>query len=317
MTRLFTHSLLFSSVLLTACISYQPTVLTPAITLSPEDISLAAGLDSSASQDFGLDVSLNESDSLSNVEILPGVRVRNLSANGPADSAGIQVGDIILSVNEMDTNHPDVLTALQQQSTAGREFAFIIRRNTVVFEATVIPRTISSTSPPVELYRSDPIATRAAYRTELITIRNQPDRVAARLVELYPQSPLRQAGLSEGALILAIDGVYINSAQDLINRVTRDYAPGAQITMSIYDGQAIAETRVKLWDAGRRISRLSLGPLLQYTSSLNPSSNNLSILDFWLFSVYSYSRNGDERSHSFLGLFNFTSDYGELREETN
>lgn len=311
-------SLLLCGVLLHGCVSYEPAVLVPAITLSPEDVSLVSDNTAAIARvDFGLETSLNESDSLVNIEILPGVRVRNVAANSAADSAGIQPGDIILSINGIETNNPDVLIALQQQSPTGPEFNFIVRRNTVVFEATVIGRLVAGNPPPQELYRADPIATRAGYRTEIVNIRNQPDIAAARLVEIFPDSPLPAAGINAGDLILTVNGVNLNSAQDLINRLNQDFALGDRVLLGVYDGQTISELSVQLWDPGRRISRVSLWPLLLYDSSLNPPSNSLSILDFWLFSFYEYRRVEGERSHSLLGLFNFTSDYGELTEEQN
>ncbi len=82
--------LLFCGVLLHGCVSYAPSVLVPAITLSAEAVSLVEDTTATSTRiDFGLETGLNESDSLANIEILPGVRVRNVTANSAADSAGI------------------------------------------------------------------------------------------------------------------------------------------------------------------------------------------------------------------------------------
>lgn len=302
--------------LLQACVSYEPLLLVPSLNMSAEELSLA---DTSGANnpgiDFGLDLSVNESDSLVNIEILPGVRVRNITANGAAASAGIQPGDIILGIDDTVTNHPDVVAALEQQTTQDTEFTFRLRRNTAVLEATVLGRRIGTNSALQELYRIDPIATRAGYRTEMVNVRNQADLPAARVVELFPESPLVEAGINVGDLILSVNKQNLNSAQDLIRRLNQDFELGDRVLLGIYDGQTITETSVQLWDPGRRISRISLGPLLQFESSANPDSNTLSILDFWLFSFYSYNRLEGERSHSILGLFNITSDLGELTEE--
>ena len=312
--KLFSPTIL----LLQACVSYEPAMLIPSLNLSPEEISLTVSNSSADSRiDFGLELSVNESDSLINVEVLPGVRVRNVSNNGAADSAGIQPGDIILSVDGIETNHPDVVLALQQQTQEETEFEFILRRNTVVYQATVIGRLIGGSSAAVELYRIDPLATRAGYRTEMVNIRSRADVAAAQVVELFPDSPLEAAGIEIGDRILSINGEYLNSAQDLIRRLNQDFSLGETVLLGAYNGESVSEREVKLWDPGRRISRISLGPLLQYESSLDPASNNLSILDFWLFSFYTYSRIESERSHSLLGLFNISSDIGELTEEEN
>ena len=304
--------------LLQACVSYQPSILVPPLNMSVEDPGLISTNSASNSRlEFGLDLSLNESDSLTNIEVLPGVRVRNVTANGAADSAGIQLGDVILSINDTPTNHPDVVMALQQQSKAETAFNFKLRRNTVVLEATVIARLIAGNAAPQELYRIDPLATRAGYRTEMLTVRNQAELAAARVVELFPESPLAEAGINVGDLILSINGDQLNSAQDLITRLNQDFALGDRVTLGVYRSQSITQIPLRLWNPGRRISRIALGPLLQYESSLSPVSNRLSVLDFWLFSFYSYQRSGSERSHSLLGLINITSDLGELTEEEN
>lgn len=313
--------LLIGTLFCASCVSYEPAVLVPALTLSAEQISITQQSENQSSLDFGMQVSVNESDSLSNIEVLPGVRVRTVSPNGAADSAGIQAGDIILSVNGLETNHPDVISALQEQSGTednqqNLEFSIELRRNTTVLEATLSARRSRSTQALKELYRSDPIATRAGYRTELVDVDGAAGLAAARIVELFPESPLATAGIEVGDLVLTLNGLEIKSAQGLISSLNQDFELGQEVFFGLYDGQNITQRPVKLWDPGRRISQISLGPLLQYQSTLDPPGNNLSILDFWLFSIYEFRRTDGERSHSFLGLFNISSDYGELTEES-
>ena len=316
LTKILQAMLLIIYLSLTGCISYDSTLLVPSITMSTEDVTLQETRSGNSTQlNFGLDVGLNESDSLVNVEILPGVRVRNTTINGPAYLAGILAGDIILSVNDMNTDHPDALLAIQRQIDTRTEFTFKVRRNTTVFEATITGNVMEQNSPARELYRADPLATRAGYTTELVTIRGQADIAAARVTEIFPNSPLPSAGINTGDVVLAVNGAAVNSAQGLITKLNRDYEFGEQVQFSVFDGREIRVAPVKLWDPGSRISRISLGPLLQYNSSLSPQSNRLSLLDFWLFAVYSYSRIEGERAHSFFGVLNFTSDYGELVEE--
>ena len=305
--------------LLTACVSYEPAVLIPAVTLSAEEVSLVASESGALQVDFGLDTTLNESDSLFNVETLPGVRVRAVTANGPAAAAGIEVGDILLAINGTETNHPDAVLSLQQNGNAGQaeNYEFLVQRNTTVFTATVIARPLSENPAPLELYRVDPLATRAGYRSELVNIGNDAPMVAASVVEFFPGSPLPAAGFQSGDFILALDGRYLNSAQDLVTRLNQDHELGSEVTLTRYNGEEVSDIRFRLWDPGRRISRISLGPLFRYESSLNPDSESLSIIDLWLFSLYSYQKTEGERSHSLLGLINVTSDSGELIEETN
>ena len=297
-----------------ACAVYEPARLVPAINLSPEQLAVRhdeAGL----LVEFGLEVAVNESDSLAAVEVLPGVRVVEVAVNGPADSAGIQAGDVILAIDEMETNSPDAMLAIQRMPPQESPYEFSLRRNTTVLSASVNGREITENPSLRELYRVDPIATRAGYRTEMIEVAGEPSRAGARVVELFPGSPLPAAGIREGQWILALDGTGFGSAQELVGRLNREYDLGSEVTFDVYDGRDLRRTEVELWDPGRRISRIALGPLLQYRSSLNPDAASLDFLDFWLFSVYSYDRSNGERSHSLLGLFNFTSGYGELTEE--
>jgi len=309
-------SVLFSLILLKACVSYEPAVLVPTITLSDEQADLTVANASDDSRiDFGVTVGVNESDSLFNVQTLPGVVVRDLAEDGPAANAGIQPGDVILEINGVVSNQPDAIRALERQASVDGPFQFLVRRGTVVFEASVTPRQISSNAPPEELYRLDPVASRAGYRSRLVELDDEPGMVAAEVVRLLADSPLSEAGIVQGALVLALDADRLSSAQDLVTRLNRDYELGANVTLTVFDGNEVRPVSVQLWDPGRRISRVGAGPLFQYRSSLNPNGRSLSILDFWLFSVYDYRRVDGESSHSILGLLNFTSDYGELVEE--
>ncbi len=306
---------ILTTALLIGCAVYEPAKLVPTIDLSPEQLQLRrdeAGL----RVDFGLETAVNESDSLAQIEVLPGVRVLAVAANGPADSAGIQAGDIILAINEMLTNSPDAVLAIQRMMPAAAPYEFTLRRDTAVLSAAVEGRAIAAAAEPTELYRLDPVATRAGYRTEMLDVAGAPARAAARVVELFPGSPLPAAGIGEGQWIIALDGAGFGSAQELINRLNRDYELGAEVLFDVYDGAALRRVEMELWDPGRHISRVSLGPILQYRANPSADSASLDILDFWLFSVYSYSRSEGERSHSLFGLLNFSSGYGELTDET-
>jgi C-terminal processing protease CtpA/Prc len=300
---------------LIACVSYEPRLLTPAVTFSPEQISLTTQAPSEQLLDFGLELSVNESDSLFNIEILPGVRVRSVSSAGPAASAGIQVGDVILSVDDLTTDHPDAFTSLTSIEKRTLAYTLKVQRDTTVFNTQLTARRRSASSQPVELYRIDPIATRAGYRTEIVNIQDRGSLAGARVVEFFAHSPLPAAGVDTGDLVLAINGIEINSAQDLINRLNQDFSAGSRVSLTVFRDSTMEDVSLRLWNPGRRISRISLGPLMNFQSSLETDSTQLSIIDLWLFSIYSYQRTESEKSHSVLGLLNFSSNVGQLAEE--
>jgi serine protease Do len=310
-------SLLFAG-LLSACTSTEPRQLMPTVTLSPENVLLGGNNGSAQSPgvSFGLTGGINESDSLTNVSILPGVRVRAVVPDGAAERAGIRAGDVILSVDGSGTNHPDMLDALALQTNAERTFNFEVRRNTTVFQANVTVRpALANQAPPVELYRADPLLLRAGFSTEWLQTADQGRVSGARLVRVFEQSPLPAAGLRTDDIILSVNGQAASSAQGLVSLINNSYQPGDRVTLSYSRNNQIQTTNVKLWDPGRRLSSLRVWPLFSYESTLNPERSRLRVGDLILFSLFNYERNGPERSYSVLGLIRSSSGLGELAEE--
>ncbi|MDP1932187.1 MAG: PDZ domain-containing protein [Gammaproteobacteria bacterium] len=312
--------------LLSACVSREPRQLVPSITLSPETVSLSEGERVGSGLNFGMTTAINESDSLTNIAILPGVRVRAVTPNGAADVAGIRAGDVILSIDGREINQPDLLDALAQQVGSDGSFVFQVRRNTTVFETTVNARMISDErSVPIELYRVDPIATRAGYTTEVYEAPGAQAVSGARIVQFFAQSPLPAANLRVGDTILALDGEPIRSAQHFITRIHTEHQLGDSVRLSVVRAADVTnggiqnqllEVSVPLWDPGRRVSRLSLWPLVRYESSLAPQQTRLTIGDLWLFSLFNYQHVEGEKEFSLFSLFRFATGYGELLEET-
>lgn len=301
---------------LSHCVSYETSKLVPELTLSAENIAVVDEGTPPAASDFGIDVTSNESDSLFNLETLPGVRVRAVDTGGAAEASGIRAGDIILRIDGTPIDAPDALTLFERSATP-RAFEFEIRRDTTVLAARVTARSAGNSDAPRELYRVDPLATRAGYRSERVEISGPAARsvAAARVVELFPGSPLPAANIKIGDVIIALQGRELSSAQDLISRLVREHALGERVTIDLFDGNTVRRESVQLWHPGRKISRVSIGPIAQYSASVQADSRQFTLIDLWLFSLYNYTQTGGERVHSLLGLFEFASDYGELVEE--
>jgi membrane-associated protease RseP (regulator of RpoE activity) len=132
---------------------------------------------------------------------------------------------------------------------------------------------------------------------------------------LFAQSPLPAAGLRTDDIILAVDDQPVSSAQGLITLLNNQYQPGDRVTLRYSRNNAISVVDVNLWDPGRRISTLRAWPLFSYEATQVPPGSRLTIGDLILFSLFSYERNGPERSFSVLGLIRSSSGLGELAEE--
>ena len=304
---------------LSRCVSYSPAMGIPELTLSAEDVTLVSasmGADPANKKiDFGVQVAPNESDSLFDLATLPGVRVRSLDTGGAAEAAGLRVGDVILSINQTVTDAPDTLSLIETSAEPGT-FDFQVQRDTTVFAASVVARAARSGAAPVELYRIDPLATRAGYRTEALEIGGAETRLvaAARVVEILEGSPLTSAKIKRGDAVIALQGREISSAQNLITRINTEHSLGDRVSLDVFDGREVRRVNLRLWHPGRRLSTVSLGPVASYESS-SAEEKQFTLGNFWLFSLYNYRRSGGEKTHRLLGLIEITSGYGELIEE--
>lgn len=303
--------------LLVSCAQFEAKELVPSFTLSQEELNLAVSPSNSPGEgvDFGFTSSVNESDSLTNVAVLPGVRIRSVISSGAADIGGIRAGDVVLSIDDTATNHPDVVARIAQQSASEKSFIFRFRRDTAVLETTVVAGPVNDQRlAPKELYRVDPIASRAGYKTEVLLLPDQKSVIAARIVEMFPKSPLPVHDFQLGDNIIAVNGAAVQSAQHLVNMFVNDYGLGADVSVTMVRNNELEVRSLQLWDPGRRLSRFSLMPLLNYESSLAPDRTKFSIFDFWLFSLFSYDRVDGEKKVSLFSLWHFQSGLGELAE---
>lgn len=304
--------------MLSACATHEPRQLVPSISLSPENVlsPVNTGEPRTGGVDFGMNVTVNESDSLVNVTVLPGVRVNTVRPGSPSDLAGILPGDVILRMGDQETNHPDTVDAIALATDTSRTYTVEVRRDTTVFTTVmaVSPRAAPRTE-PIELYRVDPIRLRAGFSTETLRTVDDTSVSGARIIRFYPESPLPGAGFNTDDIVLSINDEMVGSAQGLVTLVTRNHAPGDRVTIRFARDNEILARDVRLWDPGRRLSRLSLWPLFVYESSLRPDQTRLTIVDLWLFSLFNYQRSDGEREYSVLGLFRSASGYGELLEE--
>jgi len=289
----------------------------PHVNISPEEVELAgsgATAGEAPAAHLGLTVEANESDSLERLEVLPGARVRSVERGGPAALAGLQSGDVVLGANGMALADRDGFRAIAGKVKPGELLTLEVRRGTVVSEMRVIAGGIEEKTIPRELYRADPLKSRAGYRTVLVG-RGDEKRVAAELVKVFPRSPLPGCGLVVGDRITRLEGRPLTSAQDLVRRLLEEHAFGDDVEITILSGSGEETLEVSLWAPRRRISGLRIPLLFTYESSLKPDRTSWDILDLFIFSLFGYRRDGGEREYRILSLFRFRTGYGELVEE--
>lgn len=295
---------LISCVFLTlmGCIHFESNPIPPSVELSPEQLHLGDTEIPKAGVDFGLEVRTNESDSFANVEVLPGLKVSAVHPNSPADFAGIDVNDVIISVDGVETNDMDSLNSIAMNSRQDQKHLFVIRRGTTALEATVIARQSNRPIPPKELYRIDPIASRAAYRTEILYLPTGIPSSGARVVRMADNSPLKKAGIQLGDLIIAVDSKGVESAQKFVTDLIEDYSPGAQVTLKVISNGRQFDRQVRLWNPGRYLSRLQLWPLFRYEFRPDPKTVIFQFPEF--LPVYRIYESNYESHHQFLFFFN-------------
>ena len=68
-----------------------------------------------------------------------GIFVDSVTADGPADHAGLRPGDVILTVNGQDVTTLEELTVLRDQAGVGGEMKLVVWREGETFETTLIP----------------------------------------------------------------------------------------------------------------------------------------------------------------------------------
>jgi C-terminal processing protease CtpA/Prc len=300
---------------LASCRSTEYEELPPHVNLSPEELESPRGksLPQGMRAHVGLSVEAVEGDSLEKLEILPGARVRAVESGGPADRAGVEAGDVVLSVNGTEVKDRDGFEALLQDTRPGETLTLELRRGTTALEVKVQAAPAPGEAEPVELYRTDPLKSRAGYRTVVVGS-GAGRRVAAEVARVFPRSPLPEHGLAAGDLIVGLQGQPIFSAQDLVGRFFQQEF-GDEVELALLRAGGEEKLQVRLWAPSRRISALQVPILFTYESSLKPDKTRFDFLDFFVFSLFGYRREEGEREWRLLSLFRFRTGYGELVEE--
>jgi serine protease Do len=158
-----------------------------------------------------------------------GITVVRVVENSPAAGAGLLPGDVLLEANGVSLGHPDTLADLIDALAPGSPIKLRLERarHAMELEARTVAR-IAVPPPPVE---SGPITDADAgtlverrrlgfeFRSaapELLEGLGLSSRFGVEVERVGPRSPLREAGVEAGDLLLEVDGEPIPSAADLL-----------------------------------------------------------------------------------------------------
>ncbi|MEW6744648.1 MAG: PDZ domain-containing protein [Planctomycetota bacterium] len=264
---------------------------------------------------IGLRVEAHQSDTLDALEFFPGVRVVDVVENSPAARAGLRADDVILSLNGFPTNDREGFEALVAALRPGEDAHLEVQRAAEVFRQTVrVVGRLHRGAPPEPLYHVERIKARVKVRTTAVAS-GALRRGAAEVVELLPGSPLAEAGLRPGDLLLAIDGRPVESAPDFVAR-THERRPGEKVLLEYQQAGRVVSETIELWQPREVLKQLRIPLLFTYESDPqhDVEAVEVKILDLYIFSLFSYERDGRESTYTFLSLFALSSGSGELTE---
>ena len=155
-----------------------------------------------------------------------GVLVEQIYTDGPADRAGVRVGDVILDVNGRPVDDPQALGYRIATLPLGGTAQLTLWRNGEERSAAVAVRTAPEDPPRalVELSGSNPLAGATVANlspavAEELNIDRVPSGVA--VVTVKPSSPAQRIGLQTGDRIISVNGEAVSSTSVLRKQMSR------------------------------------------------------------------------------------------------
>lgn len=274
--------------------------------------STAEPVDPAARRPFtGLTLEPIVGGSLFDPQFEPGLAVVKVATGSPAERAGIQPGDRVTRAQGAALASIEQWTALVDAQSHGASLDVEIERARGVVHVTLaVEEAGAGALPPIVRYAE---RTKGRFVAATVVDRRQSRRLTcARVVELLDGSPLRDAGIEPGTRVFAVDGEPVADAKQLADLVAA--APfGSTLELTIADDAgAPREVRVDLYDPPRRIKELRVPLLVTYRRDFAEDTVDFAAIDFWLFAIYDYRRQGPAVRHRFLWFFSFESGVGDL-----
>lgn len=163
-----------------------------------------------------------------------GVLLSRIHPRGPADKAGLKIGDVLLSVNGRAVDDPKALSFRVATAAADEPTAIEYWRNGERFDTSITP-----TFPPFEpepdttlLGGQHPLSGVSVSNlspglAEQIGFAGEPEGVI--VFSIAPRSPARRVGFRPGDVVLSINGERIETVKQLADLLRRNGNPGTAV----------------------------------------------------------------------------------------
>lgn len=256
---------------------------------------------------LGLSAELNQSEDVFSLEMPPGVRVTAVESGSPAEGAGVAVGDILLKFDGKATDDPQRLETLLEQITHQKSVVLRLQRGTEVVE-TDASLVMQDTRRVRHVYHVDRGFLRAAFRDNAEGL--------PEVVELAEESPLVEAGVRAGDVVLKFQDQDPGSAAELVRRAQLGLRPGDAVLITVVGPRGSRrDLAFDAFDPGTAWTQLGIWPLFLWEREIGNDRGEFRIGRFIITDLFRYARDGEEREYSILSLVEWES--GELVLEDN
>lgn len=243
-----------------------------------------------------------------------GITVTTVVENSPAAEAGLLPGDVLLEANGVALGHPDALDDLVEALAPGSPVKLRLERarRPMQVEARTVVR-VQVPPPPPESIASAATDTGALlerrrlgfeFRSappELLEELGLSRRFGVQVERVAPRSPLREAGVDPGDLLLEVDGEPIPSAAELLGYLDAQRS-ARSVSLTVFErDKGRREVDVELHEPEFRARKLSI-PLL-FSFDRKPEVSEYSAL----FGLVKWTRLESGTRFRLLYLFSFES----------
>lgn len=203
-----------------------------------------------------------------------GLRVLEVVPGGPAEAAGLRVGDRLTEVEGRNVRTMPDFVEMIGRRTAGKVVELTVLRDRRPTRLKVtLGRRPDEGSRAFELFGPipEPLAEGLVPRDVMLGVRMAPvttalqtilglrDSRGALVVEVVPGSPAHRAGIREEAVILAVDGKRIDVPDD-VTRAILAAGPGQEVKLAYSYRGKLYERKIRLAVVGESGQPLAEGP---------------------------------------------------------